>query len=256
MAGTPSPGCRAPRHLQRTNRGYISEFDTTLKVDGQTRAGTPVDLKHDLGLDDNNVVANVGFTWHPLERHEFGVNYFTKDADRTRAIPASFDFNGTHYDTRSTVRAAMDVDSYEAYYVWWAASHERWSLGPRVGLVWYSIDLALAAQLDANGAPLQGVHDSVSADLPTLTFGGSWRWAFAENWRLTAEAGYFAPDIDNIDGDVYFGRAGIEWFPWEHSGFLLDYTSNRIKVDVDKSRFRGNVDFKDQGLRLGYIYRF
>lgn len=191
-----------------------------------------------------------------MDRHEFGLNYYTKDADKTRTIPAAFDFNGNHYETHSTVHAAVDVESYEAYYTWWAASHDSWELGPRIGLVWYSIDLALAAQLDSNGAPLIGARDSVSADLPTLTIGGSWRWEFAEDWRLSADAGYFTSNIDNVDGDVYFGRVGVEWFPWEHSGFLLDYTTNRIKVDVDKSRFRGNVDFNDTGVRLGYVYRF
>lgn len=201
-------------------------------------------------------LANVGLTWRPLENHEFGVSYYTKNADKTQVIPADFDFNGTHYETNSTVRATVDVDSYEAYYIWWAASHEKWSLGPRLGLVWYSIDLGLAAQLDADGAPVRGVSDSVSADLPTPTLGGSWRWALAKDWRLTADAGYFATNIDNIDGDVYFGRVGLEWFPWQHSGFLLDYTTNRVKVDVNKSRFRGNLDFNDNGLRLGYIYRF
>lgn len=165
------------------------------------------------------------------------MNYFTKDSDKTRVIASSFDFDGTHYETNSTVRAAIDIDSYEAYYIWWAASRERWSLGPRVGLIWYRIDMSLAAQLDSNGSPVQGIGDEVSTDLPTLTLGGSWRWDFAEDWRLSADAGYFAANIDNVDGDIFFGRVGVEWFPWEHSGFLLDYTVNRVKVDVDQPRF-------------------
>ena len=55
---------------------------------------------------------------------------------------------------------------------------------------------------------------------------------------------------------MYFGRAGIEWFPWQRSGFVLDYTYNKTNVDVEQSRFHGSMNFIDQGVRLGYIYRF
>ncbi len=236
--------------------GYLSEFDLTMEADGSTQAGTPVNLKHDLGLDDNKVVANVEFNWRPLEKHEFGLGYHTRDADKTSVIPAAFDFNGTHYDTLSTVHAAMDLDSYEAYYIWWAASHENWSLGPRVGLQWQNVKLRLVGQVDADGNPIHGIDDAVSIDVPTVTFGGSWRWTFAKDWKVTADAGYFLLDIDNVDGDVYFGRAGIEWFPWQRSGFVLDYTYNKTNVDVEQSRFHGSMNFIDQGVRLGYIYRF
>lgn len=236
--------------------GYANQFDTTVRVDGETQQGTPIDLKHDLGLDDSNLVANIGFTWRPSRHHEFGLGYYNKESNRTRVIPRDFDFDGSHYDTHSTIHAALDIDGYEAYYTWWAASRENWSLGPRVGLVWYRIGLDIAAQLDANGDPVNGISDSVSADLPTPTIGGSWRWDFARNWRLNADAGYFAPNINDIDGDVYYSRLGVEWYPWRHSGFLLDYTMNRVKVDADKTRFRGKLDFNDEGLRLGYVYRF
>jgi hypothetical protein len=29
-----------------------------------------------------------------------------------------------------------------------------------------------------------------------------------------------------------------------------------IEADADKDSFRGDVDFKDAGLRLGFVYRF
>lgn len=66
--------------------GYINRFNTTVKVDGDTRQGTPVNLQHDLGLDDNNPVANIGLTWRPREHHEFGLNYYNKDADKTQVL--------------------------------------------------------------------------------------------------------------------------------------------------------------------------
>lgn len=237
--------------------GYVTSFDTELRADGEGRQGTNIDLHRDLGLGDDNLVANIGFTWRPWENHEFAISYYTQSADATRVIERDIEFDGTHYEASSTVRTDVDIDAYEASYTWWAASRERWALGPRVGLVWYRMELGIALDLDVGGNPGGGAMSSeVSADVPAPTIGAAWRWTPAEQWRVSADMGYFTVSVDDIDGDVYFGRAGVEWFPWERAGFLLDYTYTRIEADADKDSFSGNVDFTDAGLRVGFVYRF
>lgn len=237
--------------------GYVTSFDTELRADGDGRQGTDINLHRDLGLGNDNVVANVGLTWRPWDAHEFAISYYTQSADATRVINRDIDFDGTRYAASSTVRTDVDIDTYEASYTWWAASNERWALGPRVGLVWYRMELGIALDVDAGGIQGGGaVSSKVSADVPAPTIGGAWRWTPAEQWRVSADAGYFSADVDDVDADVYFGRAGVEWFPWERAGFLLDYTFTKIEADAVKDSFSGNVDFTDAGLRVGFVYRF
>ncbi|GAA5073974.1 hypothetical protein [Lysobacter panacisoli] len=236
---------------------YVTDFDTEVRADGETSAGTRVDLERDLGLDSSNNIAFVGLTWRPFDHHEFGFSYYQDDADATRRINRDIEFNDTLYETSSTVRAALDLDAYEAYYVWWAASKENWALGPRFGLLWYSMSLELSLEVDANGNQIGGqVSEKIDADLPAPTIGGSWRWAPVDDWRFSADVGYFSADVDNIDADITFGRAGVEWFPWESTGISLDYTVRKIEADAERSSFLGNLDFVDSGIRLGVTYRF
>ena len=237
--------------------GYITDFDTEVRADGETAAGTPIDLNRDLGLDNSNTIGYVGLTWRPWEHHEFGIAYYKNESDSTRVLQRDIEFEDNLYETSSTVRTDLDVDTYEAYYVWWAASHDTWALGPRFGLVWYKLELSLSLEIDAGGNQAGGsVSNSADLDLPAPTIGGSWRWTPAEDWRISAEAGYFTADINDIDADVVFGRIGVEWFPWESTGISLDYTANKIDADANKTNFNGNVDFTDSGLRLGVVYRF
>lgn len=237
--------------------GYVTDFDTEVRADGATQAGTSIDLERDLGLDSGNVIGLVGLTWRPWERHDFGFTYYKNDADRSRMLQRDIVFQGTTYQASSTVRARSNVDAFEAYYVWWAVSHERWALGPRLGLVWYKVDVGVSLELDVNGNPASGsIGDEASLDVPAPTIGGSWRWTPGDDWRVSAEAGYFSADINDIDADVTFGRIGLEWFPWESAGFSLDYTANKINTDVSKTNFNGNLDFVDSGFRLGLVYRF
>ncbi|HEY0335585.1 MAG TPA: hypothetical protein VGC74_18090 [Stenotrophomonas sp.] len=255
-----APSAQAVEPLDRFSvraSGYVTSFDTEIRADGEIGRGTQVNLHRDLGLDESNIIANFGLTWRPWQRHEFGLSYYTKDADATRVIDRDIEFEDHLYETSSTIRSQASLDSYEASYTWWAASRERWALGPRVGVIWYRMQLRISLEADVNGNQMgSSVSDEVSADLPAPTIGAGWRWTPAEDWRVSADAGYFTVSIDDIDGDVYFGRAGVEWFPWERAGFSLDYTATRIKVDSNRDSFNGSVEFNDAGLRLGFVYRF
>lgn len=237
--------------------GYVSGFDTEVRADGETETGTDVDLDRDLGMDSDNVIGYAGLTWRPFEHHEFGFSYFQNDTDAVRRLEREIEFDGEVYEASATVRSDYSLDTYEAYYVWWAASHENWALGPRLGLVWYRMELGLELELDAEGNPATTrVNSEVSADLPAPTIGASWRWTPADDWRVSAEAGYFSVDINDVDADVTYARAGVEWYPWERTGFVLDYTLSDISADAETNGFTGNLDFQNSGLRLGVVYRF
>lgn len=237
--------------------GYLTRFDTEVRADGRAVEGTRLDLRRDLGLDNSDAIAFVGVTWRPFARHEFGASYYQDSGDAERRARRDFEFNGVHYDTHTQIRTAFDLDSYEAYYIYWAWQRERWALGPRLGLLWYKLDLSLAVDVAVNDdeGTMQSTNQ-VEGDLPAPTLGGSWRWAPGEQWRLGADAGYFTAEVNDIEADVVFGRLGVEWFPWARWGLSLDYTVRRIEADVRKSRFDGDLRFVDSGLRLGVTYRF
>lgn len=238
--------------------GYASRFDTEISVDGGTLDGTKIDLSRDLDLDPDNTIGLVGFTWRPWEHHEFALNYYRDDASASKVLERDIVFDGETYEAQATVSAERDIDIYEASYTWWAASHENWALGPRLGVVWYKLRLGLALEADVNGNPVADgtLVGKADADVPAPAIGGGWRWTPAENWRFSADLGWFSTDINDIDASVTYGRAGVEWYPWDNWGFWLDVTANQIDAELKKDNYRGDLDFSDEGVRLGVSYRF
>jgi hypothetical protein len=237
--------------------GYATDFDTRVRADGETRDGTSIDLRRDLGLDSRNTVGLVALTWRPFSRHEFGLSYYTDDADSERRLERDIEFKDTRYTASSTVKAGFDLDAYEFNYTYWVFNRERWALGPRIGLVWYRLGMDIELDVDVDGGSAAARrHESVDADLPAPAIGAGWRWSPGEHWRLGADVGYFTADINDIDADVTYGRAGVEWLPWRRWGFWLDYTMRRIDADADTSSFTGSLRFVDSGLRVGVNYRF
>lgn len=238
--------------------GYVTRFDTRVRVDGERLPGTDVNLRHDLGLDPNATIGFAGVTWRPFERHEFALSYFSNDADAVHRLERDIVFEDNVYRAAATVHTDYDFDAYELSYTWWGVSREDWALGPRLGLIWYQVGLALRVDLDVDGEPVgeDDLERRASADLPAPSIGVGARWTPAEDWRVLAEAGYFSTTISDVDGDVLYGRAGVEWHPWTRVGLALDYVISRVDAKLDKTDFHGNVHFRNSGLRFGVIYRF
>ena len=53
-----------------------------------------------------------------------------------------------------------------------------------------------------------------------------------------------------------YARAGVEWYPRERFGLLLDYTLSNIDARTDRDAFTGRLELRNTGMRLGAIYRF
>jgi hypothetical protein len=238
--------------------GYVTRFDTRVRVDGQTLGGTSIDLSRDLGLDPDDTIGFAGLTWRPFERHEVGVAYFSNEVESDRRLQRDIVFDGNVYSASATVRGHYGFDAVEAYYTWWGFLQENWALGPRLGVTWYRVELGLELEADVNGEPVADgtLDDTVSADLPAPTLGAAWRWTPAEDWRIVADAGWFSTEINQIDANVTYARAGVEWHPWARVGLTLDYTLSDIDARTEREAFTGQLQLRNSGLRMGVLYRF
>jgi len=236
----------------------LPSTDTTVRADGATSNGTPVDFDSDLGFDDSADTFLIGATWRPWDNHEFALSYYGIDSDATRRLTRNITFDGQTYVTNSTIKSEFSMDTYDMSYTWWGVNEDNWALGPRVGLVYYTMDLGIGATLDANGAPVGSgaAFASISPDVPAPTIGGALRWRPADHWRVKLDGGYFKANVSDFDGTVTYLSGGVEWIPWENWGFTVNYTRSNIDIGSAKVDFNGDLDFTQSAASLGVIYRF
>ena len=134
--------------------GYVTRFDTRVRVDGEALGGTRIDLSKDLGLDADDMIGFASMTWRPFARHEVGVSYFGNTVDADHRLQRDIVFDDKVYAASATVHGHYGVDAVEAYYTWWGFLQEDWALGPRLGVTWYRIELGLELEADINGEPV------------------------------------------------------------------------------------------------------
>jgi hypothetical protein len=233
----------------------IPDNSTTLDFNSNV-SGVPVDFSRDLGLETENVIAVLAATWRPWDNHQFGFGYFKNKGEKTKTLANPIEWNGVVYD--GTVKASLDVSTYDFSYIWWGLNKENYALGPSLRLSYITFDSNIDLTADANGVPIIGgqFRRSANTDVPAPTLGVAWRWTPAEQWRINMEAGYMQATIGDYDGSALVASGGVTWFPWENWGFSLNALYMDFDVSKDDSDFDGDLEVKQSNFNFGVTYRF
>lgn len=178
------------------------------------------------------------------------LDYFRYDKDYNPAFSGTTTNNGQPISGSASARANLKLDLAQLAYRWWIG-HDVDVFGIGVGAAY------LHALVEANGtasftgpinasipASVNGRGEaSESAFAPLLEFG--YRHAFANpNIRFYAEASGIKKNGGNVEGHIYGGNVGIEWFPVKQVGVVLDYGTQKIKLN------RNSAHNEELGVRL------
>jgi hypothetical protein len=215
-----------------------------------TREGRPdieLDLT-DLDMDDNASTVWAGVTWQFAENWGTTLSYSGFSTDGEAVADEDGNFGDIEWSAAARLSSSYDLDLYVWDVHWDFINNERTNVRFGLGLHIADVSLGVGFELDGlvNGQPV--VIDSgaetadVTAPLPNVLLGAGHR--FGENFYLTLTGGYFALEIDKIDGELIAMRGALEWRPWEQFGFGLGYQyldvnftetedDRKVKFDMD-----------------------
>lgn len=223
--------------------GYYPNNNTTLSVDGTgPYAGITgkLDFEDDLGLKSHNVDARVRFDFLIGDSQGFSFGYYnidrSRDATYEQAIP------GLGTDAGAQLHSVLDYDFGSVSYKWWFGHHND-VFGVGLGAAYYRLDFRISGDAHV-GADVTSISDSYreSAWAPMLTLG--WRHAFDDQWRMYANVAGVKKNGGNLSGHLWNAALGVEWFPWQHLGFALEYSASRLHLEktYDKGTAKLNLD--------------
>jgi len=231
--------------------------DNSTEIDFNTNIGdVPVDFSRDLGLETDNIIAVASGTWRPWDNHQFGLAYFNNSDSNSRSLANPIEWNGVAYD--GTVKAGLDIATYDFSYIWWGLNRENYALGPSIRLSYITVDTKIDLTVDADGNPVAdgSYRQSGNTDIPAPTLGAAWRWVPADNWRINLEAGYMQASISDFDGSALVASGGVAWFPRDHWGFSLNAVYMDFDVDTANTDFSGDLNIRQANYNFGITYRF
>ncbi|MCS0592640.1 hypothetical protein ACFQ09_03705 [Massilia norwichensis] len=169
------------------------------------------------------------------------LDYWRYDKDYNPTIAGASTIDGRPVSGTATVNANLRLDLAQLAYRWWLGRGND-VFGVGVGAAY------LHAKVSGEG---RGQVTGVSGLPQTVEFNGrgqtsesgyaplvelAWRHSFNEQLRLVAEASGVKKNGGNVDGHVYGGTIGLEWFPARNVGVVVDYGMQRIQLSRNGER--------------------
>jgi hypothetical protein len=174
------------------------------------------------------------------------LDYWRYDKDYNPSISGASTIDGRPVSGNATVNANLRLDLAQLAYRWWLGrGNDVFGVGVGAAYLHAKVSGSGSGQLTGvSGLPATAEFNgrgeaSENAFAPLVTF--AWKHAFNENVRLVAEASGIKKNGGNVDGHIYGGNLGVEWFPARNVGVVLDYGIQRIQLERNAER---NADLK------------
>ena len=241
--------------------GYYADTSTTLGAGlNSVNLHGNLNLQHDLGFPSHQVVPRVRFDFLLGNSQGFSFDYYQIDQSRTKTAGTAFSFDGNNYDAAASVTGRVNFDFGSASYKWWFG-HESDVFGVGLGAAYYRVHAGISGEATLNGGALNGgvtgqasAYTTESAWAPELQLG--WRHAFTNNLRMYVNASGVKKNGGNLNGHIYDGALGVEWFPWQNVGVGAEYDYTRIRLNQRHEYYRDDLAMNLNGPSLFLRLRF
>ncbi len=240
--------------------GYYADTSTTLGAgSNNVNLHGNLNLQHDLGFPSHQVEPRVRFDFLLGNSQGFSFDYYQIDQSRTKTAGTAFSFDGNNYDASASVTGRVNFDFGSASYKWWFG-HESDVFGVGLGAAYYRVHAGISGEATLNGGVIgqasgqASAYTTESAWAPELQLG--WRHAFTNNLRMYVNASGVKKNGGNLNGHIYDGALGVEWFPWQNIGVGAEYDYTRIRLNQRHQYYGDDLAMNLNGPSLFLRLRF
>ena len=206
-------------------RGYywFPTLTGDIRVEGSGISGTKLDLKDDLGLDDEfypvvEVFAGVG-------DHHLNLSYYRADYSETNTLDKEISFSGRTFAANVPISTSLEYDVLDLTYQYDLLDLENILAG-------FSLGLAGRVKLFDGTAGITSSIQSASEDftVPIPMVGVNFHLGILTNYL---EARIMAAGIGYGDGTMFDGQADISFTPFPFLAIHGGYRAFFVDVDAD-----------------------
>ena len=236
---------------------YLVDADTDLELNGDAgEIGTPIDWNRTFG-EGSLTRFRVDAQWRFAERHKLRALWFSSDRSDSKTIDREIEWGGETFPVSTRVKGDLDYQIYELSYEYAFLRRETYELSASIGAYYVSLDSKLSATITSDGGTTErDVSRDGSFDVPLPVLGLRAQWVLPYQLSFDLSGQYFAVSIDEYDGDLQNYRATFTWQPNKWVGLGLGYDWFSADLDIDASKFDGNVNWTFSGPMLYYSVSF
>jgi hypothetical protein len=218
---------------------FITDRESTTRLDSGSSDGTEIDLEDDLGLESSTSVARLGgYVWLG-ERHRLDGGYFNLDRESSFPIDETIEFGDEVFTINTVVETESKLSIIKADYTYAVVARDRGYLGLTAGL--YIADTSMTIRQATLG---QAESEDVTAPLPLFGLRGD--YAINDRITLVGAAQWFGFEAEDVDGRLTDFYVGADYGFGQRMAVGLAY--NRVSMNL------GAIEDGGRNSRLDWGY--
>jgi len=215
---------------------WLPGLSGDVKADTSVLVGTKLDLKSDLGFDEESYPAVEAFAG--LGSHHLSLSYYRADYSGTSTLTTDINFGGKTFTTAAPINSSLEYDVFDLVYQYDLLDLENIMAGFSLGFVAKVkyFDGNVGIDGDVGGTP---ASESVDFAVPIPMVGLNLHVGIIAD---LLELRVLATGISYSDGTVFDGMADISFTPFPlmdiHGGyrvFTMDVEADDVEFNYDTS---------------------
>jgi hypothetical protein len=228
--------------------GIVNQFDTSLRLDGNTTRGTPINLESNgLGKTRSSFVADA--TWRFTPRNRIDLQYFSTSRSGSRDYTKEISIG----DTTFPIGATVDIDAKDRFllanYRYSFLKSDEVELAGLVGIYGGRFEFDVDATGHEHPDPLT-YRSTASTTVPLPLIGGTVDWYVNPRWKVSAGVSGLKAHIGDVDGTAIVAAASTDYMLMRNLGIGVRYMYTDVDVDVSRSNFHGNATWRMNSVSL------
>lgn len=206
-------------------------------------AGTArsVDFDSSAGVDDRPDLFLVEFGWQFSRKWGLALQYFQSERDASKVLSESIAWRDLVFNVGVRIDAETSVKVTRLFFSRQFRDNGPHSLRLGAGLHWLELGAGIAGEATLNDLSREFRRSVVSADVPVPNIGAWYRFSPSRRWMFTARADWLSASIDDFSGGIWNAAVGVNFSPWQHFGFGLNYQFFQLDGTLKESLWRGDI---------------
>jgi len=237
---------------------FVTNFETDMQLSKKgIPLGAKINTEDQLGLNSETAVFHFDSYYRFNDRHSIEGTFFGIRSNGHRKIDTDIKWEGETIEAGAQVDSHIYMNTYKINYLYSFYHNERVELGVSLGLHITALDVGLAAQGTVDGVPEESISSATSVTAPLPTAGFKIQYALIPKYLyVDYKTDYFFLKYDNFQGSLLTTSMNMEYRFVDHVGIGLGFNTSTMKLALETSDKKVEVENNLQGILLYFTYLY
>jgi len=208
---------------------FWEQFDTKVRLNGETSNGTEINFEKDLGLDKNLTAFSFTGFWRFGDHGRIDLNYVPWSREQTKTINQEIKWGDVTYEAGATLNAKAKIQLLNIIYRYSFINNGKVTFGLNGGVsaIWSNLELSGEGTISGVGTVSGTIAKKSDVIVPIPVVGVHFDMLLTKRLLWRAQGNFFAANVAGYRGNINVLGTSLEYFLTRNvglgAGFLSDY---------------------------------